>query len=649
MSGGANPTAVPADPNRSIVVVVPFDAPYESNKPFYPKDKHAIWHAQFNHRYGRTNLFDDKTTYQVITEFQDTPPPKDPLLKRVYKTYQIQVVDDYNKWTKAKGDPLGLYNLIVRALDHGMIAEAMNWSKELNELCEKTKPMLPARVAAFLTSYRAIKDDLDRISPMKNDAEEWREIIDTLYAGTVLHHNGKHYSIISWDANPAELTARVSHLEDNFKAFYLWHATQGITLKTPKKQQIVVLLKGANEFSRMRLAFAGRDENLNKVRSLDDDFYAARHDFAGLPPLTDAFLAPHHNILVVSPERIDGVGRSFRMSNRNLYREGLTRQLLLSGGGPPLADPMANPMSPQGPGGPPRGEGGGPALQPPMPKAGPVTKSKEEVAQYQTTAFVERFDEDATELAAVSCEGSRQLLFASEMFPDHVDLPIWLTSGAGDFYVRPRNPVYTPIADNKAKMAIGLTTGYGRANFAMQYRFFAMIGDKEFKLADADMFRKKLAAMFKNVLTDSYFTAASSGRDIDNPNAIAKSGIEEYKRVDALKMKARVLAWAVYYDLIKNQPAEFLAFLGELNRLPRDVAIDRHTHLMLFARAFQLLDDKGNLNEQAFAALAETWYRRIRQVDQAWVEVDVTTPAPTAGSGGGSGPGLTPSGPGVGP
>jgi hypothetical protein len=623
---GPGTTTVPAagDPYRSIVVVIPFEQPY-SDQPFYVKGTNVRWPAVLKHKFGRTNLFDDGATFQLITDFQDTPPVKPPFPKGTI-TFQSVVLAKYGTWARTKADLQALFDLVIEALDHGMVPEATAWAKELFDLSEQKKPQLPERVVRFLSAYRSIKDEMEKLPPLKNDAEGWKENIDVQYQGAQVQTR-KHFSLIYWDASEAELATRFTRLEDNFRAFYLWHATQGVALKLPTRPLIAVHLKGANEF------------------------YPIWQDFAGMTPMADAFLAPHFNILVISPERTDGVGRSFRMSNRNVYREGMTRQQLLAGGGPQLTEsmqPMGNPIGP-GPGAGPgpigRGEGGqpgpmpGPGVQPIPKPGGPVTRTKEEVARAQTIALVERFDEDASEIAAVSSDGSRQLLFACGLFPEHVDLPAWLTTGAGEFFHRPRTPVYTPTKDNKSKMAFALTTGYGRPNFAMHYQF----NELDFNQPDPKNERSPAppaAQILRNILTDAYFNAASIGKDIDNPKNTPKEGADEARRLTGLRVKAQATAWALYYDLAKNHTAELHAFLLDLGRLPRDVAVDRDTKVMIFARSFQLLDDKGNLNEKAFDAFAQSWLASIRRVPPAWETVEVTTPAPAAGA-----PGVGPGGP----
>lgn len=608
---GSNVVPVAGDPTRSVVVVVPFTEPY-SKQPFYLKDNpKQTWDYVLKHRFGRTNLFDDGKTFQLIPDFQDVPDSKQGLGPKGSRTFQSILQNRYNDWIRTRSDPEALYRMAVEALEHGYVVKAMDWADELLALCDQKKAPLSDQLTRFADAYRVVQGPMKARPVPSPEAEQWKVILSAQYNDANVRFQG-HYALIYWDAFEAEQTAWLTRLEDNFRAFYLAHAFRGVPLKVPSHPLVAVLLKGA------------------------DDFNPMRTDLAGPVPMSDGFVAPAYNLLVLSSERTDGVGRSFRMSNRNIFRGGLSRQTLLEGSGPKLVEVSnMNPMGPNlGPAGP-RGGGQQPGVQPDPMAVVPQGMTKDEVAQAMTVAMVEKYDEDGTAVAAISCEGSRQLLYSSELFPLHVDLPVWLRIGAGSYYHRPRDPVYTPKEKDKAEMAIGLTTGYGRPNFALQYHLAQLDARRELN--------PDPAALLRNVVTDTYYVAAAAGRDADNPtNTRKEAPADEIKRLNGLAVKAHVTSWALYYYVAKNRPAELQAFLAELRRMPRDLALDGDTKLLLFARAFGLTNMSGTPDQAAMTAFAGEWLGMIKRMAPAYVTVEVTTPAPVVGAA--VGPGVGPMG-----
>ncbi|HJZ55989.1 MAG TPA: hypothetical protein VKE74_13560 [Gemmataceae bacterium] len=622
---GAQPAATTIDPTRSVVVVVPFTKPY-SRQSFYLPKKGAYagppyWDYVLNHPRGRTNLFHDGATFQVYANFQNTPEVKTLDGPPGTRTYTIAIERKYEAWTKTAQDPQALCDLIVEALENGMVPQAVDWSDKLLVLVDQKKPQTTQQVTRFVQAYREVQGPMKSRPVASKEGENWKQMFDAVndYAGANTRTQG-HYTLVYWDADEEEIALRFTRLEDNFRAFFLWHALQGIVLKVPTRPLVAVVLREARVF------------------------HPIREDF-GRPFLVcdDSFVVAQSNVLVMSPERTDSVGQSFRRSNHlNVFQGGLSRKALLNGDGPKLID--ATPMNPIGPGGqPPIGEGGaqpppvGPGGMPPMNPMNQTGKTKDDVARAMTLAMVERYDSDATELGAVSCDGCRQLMSATGMFPDHVDLPLWLSSGAGSFFHRPRDPVYTSGNDNKATMGLALTTGYGRPNYAMQFHFRQMDQKKELN--------QNPAVLLRNVVTDAYFFAAPTGKDLDNPAALPKEDrAEEQKRLEALAIKARATAWALYYYLAKNRPTELMAFFDELGRMPRDLSLDPNTKMLAFARVFRLITPAGELDEAAMATFAKGWLDSVRFVPESWVNIEVTTPAAAIGGAPGApvGPGALP-------
>src|SRR5207302_3025495 len=101
-------------------------------------------------------------------------------------------------------------------------------------------------------------------------------------------------------------------LKENFRGFYLWHATRGIEVPVPDAPLIAVMAKRPGDV-------------LPLARALDAPRMHA-----------DGVFAPDYNILILSPDRLDDLGRTFTRQNQQIYQEGVKREELLIGKGPQL-------------------------------------------------------------------------------------------------------------------------------------------------------------------------------------------------------------------------------------------------------------------------------------------------------------------------
>ena len=447
-------------------------------------------------------------------------------------------------------------------------------------------------------------------------------------------------------------------LEENFKGFFLWHATRGITVPVPDSPLIAILPKSGAEVFRL-------------ARALDVPVRLA----------ADGFYSPEHELLVLSPERLDDLGYSYARQAQQVYQAGIGRDPLLRGEGPKLHINELN-----------------------------GAKKPEAVARMQTTALVDRLVEDAATLAAVSREGSRQLLYVSGRLPRFVELPEWLTHGSGNFFTRPKDPAFITNTENKWLMGVAMTTGYGGPNPMLQ-RYFKDLADKKDLHPDRGQ-------LLKNVLTDAYFRGLRDPKDASDPDPIkpdaktvamagrggsASSGSmtppagggtsgypgaygyggrggggmqrppasmrppsssggalsgegptaggsqppaatsgeppEEHesivlrKKRDRLSIKAHATAWALYYYLAKDHPDKLRRFLDELAALPRDLPFDGDSVVAVFCRSFGIEN-----NKQALTQFANGWLDYINTLPSASVDVTIVEPkAPDGGAVGAGG------------
>jgi hypothetical protein len=236
-----------------------------------------------------------------------------------------------------------------------------------------------------------------------------------------------HYAVLYWnhDSTESEVDRRLVQLNENFYGFFLWHATRGIVLPVPDKPLIAIL---AHKESAMP---------------------AFSHALDGLSQATDAFYSPDHNLLVLSPEPLDEVSRSFLRQNQHLFNKGFSRSGLLANRIPKLDHKGERGVDPQ------------------------------EVARANTLALVEKLLVDQTEIAAISYEGTRQLLFVTGVLPRHVTLPNWLTNGALNTFARPHGPAFVTLGEKEVPyMSVALSTGFGVPNYVL-HRYFITLSEKD--------------------------------------------------------------------------------------------------------------------------------------------------------------------------
>ncbi|HEV3385326.1 MAG TPA: hypothetical protein VG097_10970 [Gemmata sp.] len=682
------PTTAATDPTRCIVVVVPVEEDLSKPTPFYHKrvfnsETNPFWKMKLHLTYRGepyvTNLFTDGMSIQWYEKILQMPAPK--------KTRITEVTDLHIKWLKTKTDSQLLLNALNAALAAGMCTEALAYADELLAFTQEKPENLSHETAKFVAAYGKMQKGIKAVATKPNRAEYWQRKFNAPYVRTQ-----NHYTLIYWDASDFDVKRRLDLLEDNFKAFFIWHATRGIEFPVPETPMIAVLPRQANDV-------------FNYAKALD----------APARLTADGFYSPEHEVLILSPDRLDEVGATFQRQNQQMYQQGVSRESLLRGDGPKIFLPRENQggggvPGPGGFGQPPGGSGAGPGPggfgQPPgggnpPPKAD--TMKPEEVARMQTIALVDRLAEDVAVISAISREGSRQLLYATQQLPKYVGIPEWLSNGAGNFYTRPKEPAFITNSEGGQVMHVANATGYGIPNYALQ-RYFKDLLDKNELNPDR-------AAVLKNVLTDAYFHGLRDQKEIHDPDPakVDNSGIalnsgpqagplpggnagqpgkppggpgpglpppgkkggsgsgppgsgppgvgpgpgpggsgmqvpgkhdEDHNFVvrkmrERLSIKAQATSWALYYYLSKAKPAELQIYLNELAAMPRDIPLQGEA-VQAFYRAFNLDGSKESLD-----SFAQAWIKYVH--DTAPAGIDVTLVQPKAAPA----PSSVPTGPGI--
>jgi hypothetical protein len=198
-------------------------------------------------------------------------------------------------------------------------------------------------------------------------------------------------------------------------------------------------------------------------------------------------------------------------------------------------------------------------------KAFKADRPQLEVALYQTLALaIKSLQEDAA-VAGVSHEGARQLISAVGLLPRNVVAPEWIQFGMASFFETPHESPWESV---------------GGPSFLYL---------REYKDLET---KKKLDApetAMVNTVTDRYFRYA---RLTNQKSAL---------------LKARTMAWALTYYLAQNRLERLLQYYQELSALPRDMEIDETALLDCFARAFDLMDPNGKVDQIKLQNLARDW------------------------------------------
>jgi len=459
--GTTTTTTTPAiDHTRSIVIVVPLTTKLQKQV----LDPARVHHDFANPYYNKFPLDYHGQKYKVslfvdstsIQLYTDLLGTPGPAQHK-----GTELLAKYDSWSRKKEDPQLLYAAMIMALENGFVKEALAYGNELLAVANEKKLPLSQDAQRFVDAWAKMGPKVNARPTKAIDTETWRLTLD---ATEVIPT--RHYSLLIWDNPQAEYSRRARQLDEHFDAFFLWHATQGVVLPVPDHPLLVVLAKRESD---MRKHFSALD---------------------GMSGLRDAFYSSNNGVLVLSPEPRDPVPFTFVRQNHQIFVKGLNRNQLLTG-----VIPKFDFNDPRG-------------IRP------------DDVARATTLALVEKMAIDDVETAAVSREGTRQLLHATGLLPGHVVLPAWLTNGSVNFFMRPSAPAYITIGEaEKPHMRVALTTGYGVPNYVLQRYFHDMLDKSELSPIIPPGSKKATgidsARLLENILTDAYFAGIKDGIDPD--------------------------------------------------------------------------------------------------------------------------------------
>jgi hypothetical protein len=357
--GGGTTTKGPP-PIRAMAVIETYNPLMP--RPDSPRSNKQIAYAQ--HKWGESWLWNAEV--ELV-----------PLFNGRRKLASVSARFDYEKkqLTTKGGKPSaeGLQNLAEWALTHGLIPEFEKTMQELAEL-DKSNPAADA----FVKTKAALAGKIESSTA----ANRWK---DTLFRGFKLATND-FYALLhkTRENNSKEVDSRLSHLKENFVAFYYWHALKGKVLPMPKDKLVCVLQPHGD----------------------GGEAFAKQHEIFDSVPLTaDSFYSPRYNLVVFSSKRDDRPYRGLVKATENFWTHFNRDDVLKKGATIPKSE------------------------------VGKVGLTH--LIQAETFSLLLRAMEEEQEQAAVSHSATRQILVGAGLMPGTVDLPQWIQSGIGSFMQTP--------------------------------------------------------------------------------------------------------------------------------------------------------------------------------------------------------------------
>ena len=440
--GGIAPTdnLPDVDLTKTIVAIIPSKKIVQ--KPVYPQlrsnpNLNPEWFSA-SCKYGTVYLY-ARGNFMRFT----------PLPQRLNPERNLRLMA--RNWTQTDNQNEGL-KVITTALNTGQVDAAYRYAEDFAKYIDKNPDKALAGSTRFVKAYREMLPKLEIPARDNGDGRRWR---DDLHAKTV--DTSAHFALVSWGdlrVSSQGIKRRLDLLEENMRGFYLWQALDGRAVAMPSSKLVVVLAPDPDDLPRLREAMNGS------------------------PIVADGFHATGHNVVVLSPERRDTVGRSFNAYLQTRYKEGWNREELLKGNTPPVSE----------------------------------NRNGLDVIEMTTLAVIDAAVEEQANRAMITSNGTRQLYAAAGLLPKHVHLPEWLESGTARLLMQSDEPYFEELPNKTANVAIGLGVGYGSPHYRL-IREYAQLNKDGYINPDS-------AEWLRNTVMDAYFEAAREESDIDPPPAL---------------------------------------------------------------------------------------------------------------------------------
>lgn len=494
---------------------------------------------QYRHIWGNTAIFNDNTT--IITNIIDQKSPR-----RRLQDLRNQI----NRKPAKDRSAADFVTMAEFALKHGMVNDCM---AILDEVIKSPPANVDEKTQERLNVYKKVREALAQ-RPMGNTfVAEWKRRLPNFVSA---ESKAGHYVIFYNDqssSTPPDIVRRLDLLENNYNAFFVWFALQGVALKVPQEKLVAVMVPDPTTF-RLQRTVLGASQSV-----------------------ADSFLAARDNVAIFSSQRLDEAYQIFaKVMQDTVWKQFPSREALLTGREAPQELRRRRDW-------------------------------KNDFSRAQTLALVDKALEHEAEVAAVTHEGTKQLAIATELMPANLVAPQWISFGFASLFDTPKGPYAGANGTGK----VAMWPVYGAPNWAYirPFRLWANSKDPLTKLDEP-------AVALRRTVTDHYFVSARKTVDEEiDPNATESERQRREKEIQRAKeelLRARCQAWALTYYLAQHRMPELLEYFKLLGQLPRDLELDDETMWMTFARAFKLTtpDGKGT-DEGKVKTLAADWFRRI--------------------------------------
>jgi hypothetical protein len=398
-----------------------------------------------------------------------------------------------------------------------------------------------------LVTFQKIQANMNREIKEDEPAVEWRDRLGDDYRITT----SKHYALLNNTKTPSEAQRWLDRLEQNYRGFFYWFALRNKPVPVPTKRLVAALAQNAESFHR------DHNDIFDEVQFTEDGFFA-----------------PRERLVVLAAGRLDQGYQALAQLTNNEFlskfsMDDLFKHQVKSKGGV-----FGNTL-----------------------------------ARGRTWALLIKALEEDSQRAAVTNEGTKQLLSAIGLWPRTVEVPEWLNFGIGSFFETPRGSFWP---------------GVGAPNVGYLDNFVRWDADKKNK------FEHDASKALSAVVTDKYFRDIRAARERDKdketvsgppPSGKGGDAEEEARREKELEVaRARTLTWAVTYFLMKRHPDGMMRYIEDLKNMPRDIDLDEDTLMVLFGRAFGLMDraDPNKVDGSKLANLANDCYGFIRLEPLPW-------------------------------
>lgn len=435
----------------------------------------------------------------------------------------------------------------------------------MDEVAKSGKATGLDKLDKAVEAYTKVKAELAKRIDREDASNYWRGRLGFRMS------QSDHYTLLYNAAlnDPPEVQQRLKALEENMKAVYYWFALRGVALPMPEQKLVCVLLDQPDQFQLQR-------------QLIEDE-----------PLVTDGFFAARDNVVVFSTQRLDMASQMFGRQMQALYQQGWDKEKLLKGEASGLL----------------------------------AGKTPDEKYRMMTLALLDRAMEEEAERAAVSHEGTRQILVGCGLQKATVVMPDWMQFGMASVFETPKGPF--PLAP--AEVSVAYWPGYGAPSWAYT-RIFKLLERGNLPGSDVvqlPFFRVRgettsASQLLREVVTDSEFSRA---RDYG-----AQAGRTRL-------IEARTRAWALCYYLSKMRTQGVLQFYAELAKMPRDMELEPNQILAAFCRAFDCANTTGTGPDPGkFEELAKDWLGFMASVRPPGADYNLGVNQANPGAGGGGGP-----------